>query len=340
MGDLQHRRATCDTPPEVTRPAASPEPEPHLAPGGGNSLMLGAIGSDLDNGVRSLAGGGQAYGVDPMQDGLFGGVHMLDRMMAQVELGSRFEIVGDDFIGPRKPNQVSQAEFNRIAILYSDLRMGDTNVKWGTSGMSEDDAAAFKSGTMDDIADILTTTQGRELMDQLAYQEVDGRDLTTTLGRAANPGDAGAYIDARDPERSFDGTGTSGGVNYQPGRSLDMAKDLGNADYESSPWAKMSSDIVLFHELVHANHSRQGLADAEIVDGQYSRPTIADSEAATRRDRGTAVEEYATVGLAGYGDDLNENAYRAERSIVTGTPIPRRDNYNGAGPKKKPKTTR
>lgn len=40
---------------------------------------------------------------------------MLDRQQAQRDLAGRFQVLPDDFVGPRRDNQVSQEEYQRIA---------------------------------------------------------------------------------------------------------------------------------------------------------------------------------------------------------------------------------
>lgn len=329
------------TPDPVSAAVSGPAPDApaHLAPGGGNALQVGAIGSGLDDGLRAVPGGAEAYGHDPTQDGWFGGLFtMMDRLSAQAELADRFQIVEPG--QSHGPNQVTREEFERIATLYSDVRMGNCNLRLGTDGLSEADAATFRAGAMNDLATMLTTEQGRGLLDDLAYQQVDGHDHTTTIGRSATAGEAGAYMRAGgstgvDPNDASNGTGLSGGVNYIPGHTLDMARDLGNPNYARDAYAQnMTSDIVLFHELIHANRSRLGISEGTFdpSTGQFDRPSIPNSAARTRLDRGVAEEEYATVGLAGYGDTYTENNYRRERAAVTGTNIPQRTNYNGSGP--------
>jgi hypothetical protein len=49
-----------------------------------------------------------------------------DRLRAQVSLRSRVDLVPDDFIGPRLPNQVTGGEFAGVADLFSDIRAGGT----------------------------------------------------------------------------------------------------------------------------------------------------------------------------------------------------------------------
>lgn len=255
-----------------------------------------------------------------------------DRLAAQAELRGRFEIVGEDFIGPRLPNQVTQEEFERTAAMYSDIRMGHSNIRFDNAGstLGADD---FRDAVMGDLADILTTGQGRGLLTDLAYQEVNGNDLTTTIGASATPQGASAVIGpGGNLADAVNGTGTHAGVNYQPG--VDFRLGDSTPSYQNDPYADFSSDVVLFHELVHANHARQGTLDGRIdpATGDFIRDPIANADATTPRDHGVPREEYATVGLGGHGGPYTENGYRQERELVQGADIPERDNYNGSGP--------
>ncbi len=104
---------------------------------------------------------------------------MLDRQAAQRELASRFNIFGDDAIGTREQNQVSEQEFQRIAHTYSDIRLGRGDLHLGAqpSNMSDDNYATFRTGAMNDIADILQTESGRTLIGSLHHPPLQkGKD--------------------------------------------------------------------------------------------------------------------------------------------------------------------
>jgi len=255
-----------------------------------------------------------------------------DRLAAREELAGRFEVVSDDFMGPRLPNQLTAAEFEEVANLYSDIRQGNTNINFDSTGSGQT-ADDFRDASMGDMASILTTGQGRQLMSQLAYQEVDGNDISTTIAYSATPEGAQAIIGPGGTlGDAVNGTGTNTGVQYQPGVDFDLG-DVAPA-YGPDGYAEMTSDVVLFHELVHANNARLGLLDGEIDPntGAFTRPSIEDSEAAIRRDRGVPREEYSAVGIGEFGGDYTENGYRSERGLVTGSAVAERDNYNGSGP--------
>jgi hypothetical protein len=279
--------------------------------------------AELDAGQN----GSDGYGHEA--DGLSGMHQWVDRIDAQLELADRFEIIDDDMVGIM-PNQVSQAEFEQIATLYSDVRRGSTNLQIDDTGLGKEDAASFQAQAMSDIADMLTTESGRGLVDDLAYGTVDGRDETTLITKSANPQSAGTEPAFGEKwSESIDGTGVSTNVFYG-GIDLDMADS--HPDYATAPYRQSSSDTVLFHELSHALHMRNGeLAGTVDPGGRSSTDKIGADQAMIPNDLGVAEEEYITVGLGGLGGSFTENAYREERSLVTGTHIPLRLDYNGPG---------
>jgi hypothetical protein len=222
--------------------------EAQAAQGGGNSMALSFL-AELDAGQN----GSDGYGHEA--DGLSGMHQWVDRIDAQLELADRFEIIDDDMVGIM-PNQVSQAEFEQIATLYSDVRRGSTNLQIDDTGLGKEDAASFQAQAMSDIADMLTTESGRGLVDDLAYGTVDGRDETTLITKSANPQSAGTEPAFGEKwSESIDGTGVSTNVFYG-GIDLDMADS--HPDYATAPYRQSSSDTVLFHELSHALHMRNG----------------------------------------------------------------------------------
>lgn len=95
-------------------------------------------------------------------------VGALDRLQASRELAGNFEIVGDDFVGPRQQNQLTQAEYDEVVRMYSDIRLGRGDLTMDTSEMTPEQAAAFRQGTMNDFARILQTESGRNMVRQMS----------------------------------------------------------------------------------------------------------------------------------------------------------------------------
>src|SRR5687768_6267245 len=92
-----------------------------------------------------------------------------DRLLAQQALAGKFQIVGGDVeAGKRLPNQVSQEEFERMATLYSDVKLGSSDLQlddagMAAAGMTKDQIAAFRAGALNDLGDIMQTPSGRDL---------------------------------------------------------------------------------------------------------------------------------------------------------------------------------
>lgn len=138
---------------------------------------------DLDGLLPDLPGPGdllpQIPGLDDVQRGLgtagdlwdreginaiLDPVGALDRQQAREELAGRFEIVGDDFVGPPNMNTVTQAEFDRIVETYSNIRLGRGDLTLDASELSETDEADWRQGTMNDIATMMETPSGRQMI--------------------------------------------------------------------------------------------------------------------------------------------------------------------------------
>jgi hypothetical protein len=144
------------------------------SPGGGNQAALGAM--EMEVGLGADRSGRAAYGAN--------GRDRVGPMIAQAMLADSFDIVGDDFIGPRMPNQVTKEEYQRIAILYSEIEAGHTHIQFGVD-MQDADDQIFRDEWMQDIENMLTTVVGRELLDDLAYGNSDGQDHKTYLHQAS-----------------------------------------------------------------------------------------------------------------------------------------------------------
>jgi hypothetical protein len=209
-----------------------------------------------------------------------------DQRRARRELASRFQIVEDSYAGPRLPNQISQAEFDRVAREYSDIRLGSTDLRLDTAGIaSRREQQAFRAGMMDDIADMLQTGSGRELIHALAH---NADHHTTTLHRG-DPHDQHEEPEGTLAEQTTPHVGVNTHVYLRPGESYRRLND-----------EMMRSDMVAFHEMTHALHETRGTSDA-------AEWRTEDGERRTRR------EPQATGLLEHHDDPITERAYRAER---------------------------
>ena len=196
--------------------------------------------------------------------------------------------------------------------MYSDIRMGKTNIEIG-GGLSGEELEAFKNGTMEDMARILQTKSGRELLKHTMHAEdKDGNALKTRITRSESANDP--YTQAHDERRAMGGKGSSADIKYRPGH--DVA-----TKYEGASWGdEFRSDVVLYHELAHAKHMH---------DGKLSKDVD--------------TEEMNTVGMgSGFQADhwkYFENRYRHERrqigtgqngGVVDGDKgMGQRDNFKG-----------
>lgn len=235
----------------------------------------------------------------------------IDRKMAAEELKDRFHVGEGEEQGKAT---VSQEEYDKLVNLYSDIRMGKTQIDLDTTGMSEKDAAAFRSGTMGDMASLLQTPSGRALLDDLAHGNNGHR---TTLGgtagkpdtKASLPGlDMGDIDDRWKLDRALhDHCGADSRVSYQPGQTVHTAHD-----------GDIRSDVTLYHELAHAWHNGHGQAARGAVSGT-------DGEE-------VELAEFETVGMKGYENlPYTENRYRAERDRM-GDRLGARKTYGGTKP--------
>lgn len=149
----------------------------------GETSLLGSLGQTVGDLTRGVSQEGLGGLLDP--------TGMMDRQAAQRELSSRFTVVGDDFTGPRGHNQVSQAEYERIAHTFSDIRLGRGDLTVDTSQITDPaQARTYRDGAMVSIADMMMTTSGRRQIENLsnnvmrddagqARHGVPGQDPTT-----------------------------------------------------------------------------------------------------------------------------------------------------------------
>ncbi|MFP5286412.1 MAG: M91 family zinc metallopeptidase, partial [Thermoanaerobaculia bacterium] len=151
------------------------------------------------------------------------------------KLSAMFTINEEKALDPkRKSNVVDKAKFNEIADLYSRIREGGTTIKF-----AEDQRPGFKGETMKDIAKLLQTENGRDLL-----REITNEKYNVTLRQAAKPDDADHEIVPRTKPRTDSDAGNASNVQYVPGA------DMPNPN--TGRFAA-TSDTTLFHELRHAH---------------------------------------------------------------------------------------
>lgn len=244
---------------------------------------------------------------------------MMDRQAAQRELASRFDIVDEDFVGPRLPNQLTQEEFEQQAHTFSDIRMGRSDIQFDDSATDQN----YRDTAMQDMANMMQTPAGRELLGTLSNNtagetDADGNPVhhTTTLrpylDAAGNPDTTNSDempIDAAGnntmgtpaEQATLDGTGSNTVVRYNPGVNVAPPG-------ASDPWWPARSDVILMHEMTHAYHDTQGTTNntpVQVTDG----PGAAGSQ--------PMRYEHQAAGLGLYtGNSVSENAYRDQRALI------------------------
>lgn len=234
-----------------------------------------------------------------------------DRTVAALELKDRFHVGEGAEAGKAS---VSQEEYDEIVALYSDIRRGKTQLKLDTAGLSEEDAAAFRQGTMGDLASMMQTPSGRALLAELAH---GNNGHTTTLGHTAEDPDNEASLPGLDMNDVDDrwklhnalhgGGGANSRVNYTPGKTV-------HTDHDGD----IRSDVTLYHELTHAWHNGKG---------QNAQGSVPGANGTT-----VGLEEFETVGMGRYKDlPYTENRYRAERARM-GEKMAPRATYGGTKP--------
>ncbi len=293
--------------------------------------FLGSVGQTIGDFGRGLQQEGLSGLVDPLG--------MLDRQDAQRELADRFHIMNpeDMVCGPDGPdqyaeNQVSPEEFQEIARTYSNIRMGRSDIDFNTEGLSDEEAAEFRQGTMDDLASIMQTEGGRTLVNRLADNE---NDHTTTLSPLFQTNAAGDYdpslgrdntngyaapvgngADAYRVDADTAGAGVDSRVRYNPGVDIAPA----DADLTQDQWLPWRSDVLLYHELVHSMDQTYGTMDPTQAGADADGGV--DTESGSPYDAGVDRSEHRASGLGIYADEgISENAYRRARREIGATNI-------------------
>jgi hypothetical protein len=320
--------------------------------------LWGQVGQFVGDVGRGLSQEGIGGLLDP------GG--MMDRQQAQRDLSDRFEVVPDDFVGPRNHNQVSQEEYEDIARTFSDIRTGRGDLTIDTGEMTDEgQEERYRDGAMGSIADMMMTTSGRQQINNLsnnvsrnddgtARTDADGDEIHrhTTIRALYNDtnGDDDLTNDGHSEADYFDGnafadaTGAHGenGAIDTSGRALwsrDASGARGTGTDSTIWWNPTASvgdcdraDVVLAHEMQHSLHETQGTMARGTFSGAGS-----DSGSIANFERQAVGLGHTGTHYPGDPDGCTENTYRSERNqLGLGDNFLQRTNYSGTMPGQAP----
>ncbi len=246
----------------------------------------------------------------------------VDRQRAQRELGGMFQVRTAEQLAAdpnHAQNQVTQEQFQQIAHQYSDIRMDRTDIHFNTQGLSDRDAGQYRRDMMGDLASIMQTSGGRDLIGNLAHNT---DHHTTTLSPLFQKDAQGHY----DPSRGLDdsngfaspihrdaatlhadgtaGPGSDARVRINPGHTIAPT----DRDPEQDRWLPFRSDVLLYHELVHA---------MDDTHGTLNRGTTGADGDGVAWDSYQELAEHRAAGLGRYANEpISESAYRRARRAI------------------------
>jgi hypothetical protein len=238
-----------------------------------------------------------------------------DRAAARQELAGRFIVTpAAQMPANPAPNQVTPEQLDEVARNYSDIRLGRSDVRIDTHELGARDATRFRAQTMEQLAEIMQTQSGRELVGGLSQ---DPRHRGVTIGAAhenfeplersqendIEGGATGPYVeDVTVPV-------TAAGMDSDDARAAMSDPRRGSGariGVNLDPPAGYRGDVTLMHEMVHAYHMTRG-----------TLPPRTDVVTAPGVDQGLPQAEHQATGLGRYTrDPMTENAYRAERARI------------------------
>lgn len=313
------------------------------------ALVSGAgslLSETWDSGKAALFHAGRGLRHAANQEGWLGALldpmGALDRQHAQRELGDRFAVVPNEFVGPRLANQVTSREYEEIARTYSDIRLGRGDLTLDASAYSsQQQRDAYQSGALDDIAALMQTRSGRHAIAQLhnnGLRDESGKERSGLFGIplpwglgsqihhhttvmpllekngmptkdngqsiAEGKGDVRAILG--DGSLGTAGAGVDVRLQYNP--RLNVGKEHSTLSL-LNPWlAETRSDILLAHEMNHSIRQTQGMVDNRLVratDNTRNRddPAMA-RDADPRNHMGVPLTrvEHQAVGVGLYTD--------------------------------------
>jgi hypothetical protein len=262
---------------------------------------------------------------------------LAEQTRARAALQSRFQIVPDNYQGPRAPNTITQQVFNHLVDEYANIGAGRGDLTMDTSELSPEDARDWRGAMMNDVATVMQTETGRAEIDRLSnnHEALSGMHHHTTLralhidanGNRDRNDDDGAALDRSGGETipvnpSASRTRVQNGqVVSGAGSDMIVRMTPGGVGF-GDLIGDQRGDVVLSHELRHALDGTGGNRDMNTVGNDAVIPA----------DRGLHESEYQAVGLGNYDDntDINEEHYRLERKAIGQAHTPGEIIGNGA----------
>jgi hypothetical protein len=297
-----------------------PTPEPslseHVQNGPGNQAALTSMkeGTEpsLVDGALGFLGGWLDSDEDKAEANL---------EASRAELSSKF-VVGEG--GGTKDGKavLTPEQYEKMLRTYASIRDGSSHLKISNLGMDEEEAAEFKAAALENIATIMQTEAGRELIDRTANQsdldEMDRRDIVLSNGLTHKMTKDGQDLPVgnRAYPRSTNNTEETAG--RETGTGVFWVNRDREVEMPDGTMLPMPKDAALFHELTHAMHNVEGTRPV----GKVEAGDFESDNANLLKDVGWAErEEHHTVGLGAYADErITENAYRRQRRAMTDDP--------------------
>jgi hypothetical protein len=346
------RSALCEVSDLVSsEPAPAPPPSAATAPRIDSDWDLGQSLGDLG---RGLAEEGAAGLLDPLG--------VIDRQHAGRQLAGRFEVVDPAHVGARLPNQVTEDEYRDITRTFSDIRRGRADIRLDPAERGCSDPQAFEDAMMSDIADIMQTESGRELVGALADnkgpdEHGDEVSRITTLSPRFRDGlENSDNAETRNDDDDAFGFLRHDGTPSRGSTAVEIDINPGVTVNDEIGGSQLRSDVALYHEMVHAYDHSHGISDIRDVEdgdatwgkllsgdvsGAWDALFERDHQVAWDARQGVSRSEHAAVGLGLYeGRRLSENTYRGERTAVADSGLgrvgdadmPQRNRYDGFTP--------
>ena len=198
-------------------------------------------------------------------------------------------------------NMVSKEEFDAISRTYAQILLGQGHLKMDTTGLEGDAAAAHQQKMLEDIAAIMQTKSGRALVSGLV---AGPNDHDTVLKPRFKNGDPAQGLDTQNGEADEKDLG--GAVLKGKGSDTEITMNPGNdvvVPGAIDRWLPMRSDVLLYHEMVHAMDQTSGTLNLTTVVGGH--------------DHDVEQAEHVAVGAGEHADRwLSENNYRAARAEI------------------------